>query len=116
MQTRIRAEIPEKIKVILNTYKEQDIEFNEINDHFNVRLHKLGINKKALIRTILKADSLVFVGISKSKNIRFNYIYDLFFEFNNIILKIPTSIKPKSLYLITIFKIERMEDEAKKYE
>ena len=117
MQTRIRAENPEKVKSILRTYKEQDIEYNEVNDHFNHKLKREGVNKQDVIRNLLNPENLIFVGVSKSKNPRFEYVHDLYFKIGkNRIIKIPTSMKAKSLYLITIIGMRRIDDEARKYE
>jgi hypothetical protein len=117
MQVRIKPEDPEKIKKILRGYKRGDIEFNEINDHFNLKLRREQINKEEVIKNILKPDSLVFVGVSESKNPNYDYVYDLYFKLSkHRVFKIPTSIKPKSLYLITIFKIRsKIQNEAIKY-
>ncbi len=117
MQVRIKTENPEKIKKILMTYKREDIKFNEFNDHFNLKLKREQINKEEVIKNILKPDKLVFVGVSESKNPNYDYVYDLYFKLSkNRIFKIPTSIKPKALYLITIIKIrKKIQDEAIKY-
>lgn len=115
MQIRIKKEDPEKIKRILRKYKKEQIEFNEPN--FTLKLDRRKIDRKEVIRNILKPDKLVFVGVSESKNPNYDYVYDLYFKLSkNRIFKIPTSIKPKSLYLITVFKIRRkIQDEAIKY-
>lgn len=117
MQVRIKKGDVEKIKNILRKYRKEDIEFNENNDHFNIKLKREKIDKKGVVKNILKPDKLAFVGISESKNPDYDYVYDLYFKLSkNRIFKVPTSIKPKSLYLITIFKIRRkVQDEAIKY-
>ena len=117
MQVRIRKVNVENIKTILRKYKKEDIEFNEINDHFNLKLEREKIDKNEVFKNILKPDKLAFVGISESKNPNYSYVYDLYFKLSKKrIFKIPISIKPKSLYLITIFKIRRkIQDEAIKY-
>jgi hypothetical protein len=117
MQVRIRKEDTEKIKNMLRRYKEEDVEFNELNDHFNLKLRREQISKEEVIKNLLKPDNLVFVGVSESKNLNYRYVYDLYFKLGKRrIFKIPVSIKPKSLYLITIFKIRsRIQNEAIKY-
>jgi hypothetical protein len=117
MQVRIRKEDTEKIKSMLRRYRKEDLEFNELNDHFNLKLKREQINKEEVIKNILKPDNLVFVGVSESKNPNYKYVYDLYFKLGRRrIFKIPVSMKPKSLYLITIFKIRsRMQNEAIKY-
>jgi len=76
------------------------------------------------IKTIVYGLIVVFVLVvtlfaynSASKNPNYDFVYDLYFRLSkNRIFKIPVSIKPKSLYVITIFKIRRkIQDEAIKY-
>ncbi len=115
MQVRIRSEDIEKIKKRLRDYTEEDIGYNE--PHFTLKLDREKIDRKEVIRNILKPEKLAFVGVSESKNPAYDYVYDLYFRLSkNRIFKIPASLKPKSLYLITIFKIRRkIQDEAIKY-
>ena len=115
MQKRLQTEDPEKIKIKLSNYKKENLEYNE--PHFTIKLDREKIDRKEVIKNILKPNSLVFVGVSKSKNPNYDFIYDLYFKTSrNRILKIPVSFKPKTLYLITIFKIRRkIQDEAIKY-
>ena len=115
MQTRIRTENTEKIKNILRDYGKESIEYNE--PHFTLKLDRLKIDRKEVVKNMLKPDNLIFVGVSESKNPAYDYVYDLYFRLSrHRIFKIPTSIKPKSLYLITIFKIRtRIQYEAIKY-
>lgn len=115
MQVRIKSESIEKIKEKLRSYTKDDIEYNE--PHFTLKLDREQIDRKEVIKNILKPDKLSFVGVSESKNPNYNCVYDLYFKLsNNRIFKIPASLKPKSLYLITIFKIRRrIQDEAIKY-
>lgn len=115
MQMRIRTENPDKIKVILKSYSKEDLTYNE--PHFTLKLDRLKIDRKEVVKNILKPEKLVFVGVSESKNPNYEYVYDLYFKLsNNRLFKIPTSIKAKSLYLITIFKIRRkIQNEAFKY-
>ncbi|MBU1603927.1 MAG: hypothetical protein KJ583_01295 [Nanoarchaeota archaeon] len=105
----------EKIKARLRSYSKEDIEFNE--PHFSIKLDREKIDLKEVIKNVLKPDKLVFAGISKSKNPNYKYVFDLYFKLSkNRIFKIPVSMKSKSLYLITIFKItRRIQDEAIKY-
>lgn len=115
MQNRIRTESPDKIRAILRSYSKEDIEYNE--PHFTIKLDRLKIDRKEVIKNILKPDRLAFVGVSESKNPDYDQVYDLYFKLSrNRIFKIPSSLKPKSLYLITIFKIRRrIQHEAVKY-
>lgn len=115
MQVRIKTEDPEKIKWVLSTYSKEDIEYNE--PHFTLKLDRQKIDRKEVIKNILTPDNLAFVGVSESKNPNYKYVYDLYFKLSkNRIFKIPVSIKPQSLYLITIIKIRRkIQDEALKY-
>lgn len=115
MQIRISKEDIEKIKNTLMKYKKEDLDYNE--PHFSLKLYRLKIDRKEVAKNILKPDKLVFAGKSKSKNPNYKYIYDLYFKLSkNRMFKIPTSIKPKALYLITIFKIrKKIQDEAIKY-
>ena len=115
MQIRIKKEDVEKIKSVLKVYKRENLDFNE--PHFTLKLNRQKIDRKEVIKNILKPDKLSFVGVSKSKNPNYKYVHDLYFKLSkNRIFKIPVSIKPKSLYVITIFKIRRkIQDEAIKY-
>ncbi|HLD15293.1 MAG TPA: hypothetical protein VJB94_01810 [Candidatus Nanoarchaeia archaeon] len=115
MQVRLKPANVEKIKKRLRKYTEKDLEYNE--PHFTLKLEREKIDKREVIKNILKPDNLAFVGISESKNPNYNYIYDLYFKLgNNRVFKIPISIKPKSLYLVTIYKIRRkLQNEANKY-
>ncbi len=115
MQIRIRQENPEKIKRMLLSFEEKDIEYNE--PHFSLKLQREKIDRKEVVKNILKPEKLVFVGVSASKNPNYDFVYDLHFKLSkNRTFKIPASIKPKSLYLITIFKIRRkVQNEAAKY-
>lgn len=115
MQERIKTENPEKIKQTLRKYEKREVEYNE--PHFTLKLERLKIDRKEVVKNVLKPDKLVLVGVSESKNPNYSYVYDLYFKLSkNRIFKIPVSIKPKSLYLITIFKIRRkLQNEAIKY-
>lgn len=115
MQIKIKKENSEQIKNVLRSYKKEDIEYNE--PHFTLKLDRLKIDRNEVIKNILKPDKLVLVGVSKSKNPNYKYVYDLYFKLSkNRVFKIPISIKPKSLYLVTIFKIRRkIQHEAFKY-
>lgn len=115
MQIRLGSEKIDKIKQTLRKYTEKDLEYNE--PHFTLKLEREKIDKREVIKNILKPDNLAFVGVSKSKNPNYDYIYDLYFKLgNNRVFKIPISIKPKSLYLVTIYKIRRkLQNEANKY-
>ena len=115
MQVRIKSEDVEKIKERLKNYSKENLEYNE--PHFTLKLDREKIDRKEVINNILKPDRLAFVGVSESKNPNYDYVYDLYFKLSkNRIFKIPASLKPKSLYLITIFKIRRkIQDEAIKY-
>jgi hypothetical protein len=115
MQTRIRRENVEKVRNKLRGYDKEDVQYNE--PHFTLKLDREKIDRNEVVRNILKPDKLAFVGISESKNPDYKYVYDLYFKLSkNRIFKVPASIKPKSLYLITIFKIRRkIQDEAIKY-
>ncbi|MFH1072503.1 MAG: hypothetical protein V1743_03680 [Nanoarchaeota archaeon] len=77
----------------------------------------IDINRKEIVRNLLKPHRLVFVGVSESKNISYRYVHDLYFQLSkHELYKIPASIKPKSLYVITIFKIRTdRHHEKKKY-
>jgi hypothetical protein len=115
MQTRIRREDAEKVKSLLRQYERKDIEYNE--PHFTLKLDRQKIDRNEVIKNVLKPDNLVFVGVSESKNPEYDYVYDLYFRLGkNRIFKIPASLKPQSLYLITVIKIRtRIQDEALKY-
>jgi hypothetical protein len=115
MQSKIRAENPDRIKQLLRQYERKDIEYNE--PHFALKLNRQKIDRNEVIKNILKPDNLIFVGVSESKNPEYDCVYDLYFRLSkNRIFKIPASLKPKYLYLITIIKIRtRIQDEALKY-
>ncbi|MBD3313099.1 hypothetical protein GF345_01520 [Candidatus Woesearchaeota archaeon] len=115
MQNRVRTENVSKVRNILIKYKRDDIEYNE--SHFTLKLERQKIDRKEVVKNILNPDKLVLVGVSESKNPGYRDVHDLYFKLSrNRIFKIPVSIKPKSLYLITIFKIrKRIQDEAAKY-
>lgn len=115
MQVRLRKEDAEKIKSILRKYKKSQIEYNE--PHFTLKLDRQKIDRKEIVRNVLTPDKLVFVGVAKSKNNNYKHVYDLYLELSrNRLFKIPASIKPESLYLITIYKIRRkLQNEALKY-
>lgn len=115
MQIRIKSGDIEEIKNRLKDYTQKDIEYNE--PHFTLKLEREKIDRNEVIRNLLKPDKLAFVGVSESKNPNYDYVYDLYFKLSkNRIFKLPVSLKPKSLYLITIFKIRRkIQDEAIKY-
>lgn len=115
MQKRLHTKNPEKIKEILRKYTKNQIEYNE--PHFTLKLERQKIDRKEVIKNILKPDKLVLVGVTESKNPIYDYVYDLYFGLSKRrIFKIPVSIKPKSLYLITIFKIRtKLQNEAIKY-
>ena len=115
MQVRIKAEDVERIKKILRGLTSKSIEYNE--PHFTLKLDRLKIDRKGVVKNILKPDNLAFVGVSESKNKNYNHIHDLYFKLSkNRIFKIPSSIKAKTLYLVTIFKIrKKVQDEAVKY-
>jgi hypothetical protein len=115
MQKRIKQGDITLIKEKLKTYKKDQLEYNE--PHFSLKLQRQKIDKKEVVKNILKPDNLILVGITKSKNPNYDYVYDLFFKLGKRrIFKIPISIKPKSLYLITIYKIRgKLTNEANKY-
>ncbi len=115
MEERIKKGDVKEIKDILRQYKKEDLEYNE--PHFDLKLQRQKIDRKEVIKNLLKPDKLTFVGISKAKNRKYKYVYDLFFELGKRrIFKIPVSIKPKSLYVITIYKIRgNIQNEAIKY-
>jgi len=117
MQNGIKKANLESIKKKLMSLKKEDLEFNLINDHFNVKLEREKIDKKEVIKNILNPKNLVFVGVSESKNPNYKYVHDLYFKLSkDRIFKVPVSIKSKSLYLITIFKIRnKIQNEAAKY-
>lgn len=115
MQKRLKSENPEKIKKILRKHKKENLEYNE--PHFTIKLDRQKIDRKEVIKNILKPDKLAFVGVSEAKNPDYDYVYDLYFKLSNSrIFKIPVSIKTKSLYLISVIKIRRkIQNEASKY-
>ncbi len=115
MQDRLKKADLEAIKNRLRSYSREDIEYNE--PHFSIKLAREKIDKKEVIKNLLKPDKLVLSGISKSKNPSYKHVFDLYFRLSkNRIFKIPASMKSKSLYLITIFKIRRrIQDESIKY-
>lgn len=115
MQERIKPGSIEKIKEILRSYTAEQIEYNE--PHFTFKLDVLKIDRKEVVKNVLKPDKLAFVGLCKSKNPNYKVVYNLYFKLSkNRVFKIPASMKWKSLYLITIFKIRRrLQDEASKY-
>lgn|SRR3989344_5479806 len=100
---------------MLKRYQKADLEYNE--PHFSLKLEREKIDRHEVIKNILKPDKLVYVEVSESKNPNYDCIYDLYFKLGkHRVFKIPVSIKPKSLYLITIFKIRtRIQNEAIKY-
>ncbi|MBN1156266.1 hypothetical protein JXA85_01495 [Candidatus Woesearchaeota archaeon] len=90
---------------------------SNIMSRISLKLEREKIDRREVIKNILKPDNLVFVGVSKAKNPSYDFVYDLYFKLSkNRIFKIPVSIKPKSIYVITIFKIRRrIQNEAIKY-
>ena len=115
MQRRIKPGSISEIKARLSRFSKEDITYNE--PHFTLKLDRQKIDRKEVLTNLLKPEKLAFVGVSESKNPNYDYVYDLYFKLSkNRIFKIPASIKPKSLYLITIIKIRRkVQDEAIKY-
>ena len=115
MQTRREAKDVEKIRQLLRKYARNQIEYNE--PHFTLKLDRLQIDRREVLKNIRNPSKLVFVGTSDSKNPNYDYVHDLYFRLSkNRVFKVPASLKPKSLYLITIFKIRRrMQHEANKY-
>lgn len=115
MQNRVKTENVQKIQEILKEYHVENIEYNE--PHFTLKMDRLKIDKKEVVKNLLNPERLVLVGVSESKNVNYEHVHDLYFKLSkNRMFKIPASIKPKSLYLITIFKIRRrIQDEASKY-
>ena len=85
--------------------------------HFTLKLEQTQIDRKEIVKNLLKPDKLVLVGVSSSKHPSYLYVYDLYFKLNSYVLKLPTSIGPKRLYLITLFKIHirKIDHEAHKY-
>ena len=78
MQIRIKKVNPDKIKRILRKYRKEDLEYNE--PHFALKLEREKIDKKEVVKNILKPDKLAFVGTSESKNPNYDYVYDLYFK------------------------------------
>lgn len=115
MQDRIATVHPEKIKCLLRKYREHHIVYNE--PHFSLKLMREHIDRREVVKHILNPHALVLVGVSRSKNPNYHFVYDLYFQLSkHRVFKIPASLKPKSLYLITIFKIRtRIQHEAFKY-
>ena len=115
MQKRLGLEDIENIKSILSKYNTENIIYNE--PHFTLKLERLKIDRKEVVKEILKPTKLVLVGVSESKNKNYDYIYDLYFKMGKSrIFKIPVSFRTQSLYLITIFKIRRkIQNEATRY-
>jgi len=115
MQIRIRSERLEKLKRILRRYSRRDLDFNE--PHVTLKLDRQQIDRQEVIRNLLRPKNLVFVGVSESKNPRFEQVYDLYFRLGRSrILKVPVSTSPKRLYVITVFKIRsKIQHEAAKY-
>ncbi len=115
MQTRVGLENLEKIKALLRDFREDDLAYNE--PHFSIKLEREKIDRREVIKNVLKPDKLVLVGVSESKNPNYLFVYDLYFKLSrHRVFKIPVSMKPKSLYLITVFKIRTgIQHEAIKY-
>lgn len=115
MQERLDSADVGKMRKRLRGYVRNNLEFNE--PHFTLKLQVQKIDRKEVIKNLLRPDNLVFVGISKSRNPQYKYVHDLYFRLSkNRIFKIPVCLKHKSLYLITIFKIRRkVQHEALKY-
>ena len=65
MQVRIKKENIERLRSTLKKYKKENIEYNE--PHFTLKLDRLKIDRKEVIKNILKPDKLVLAGVSKSK-------------------------------------------------
>lgn len=114
MQEKMRVASTEKIKTLLREYHKGQIRYNE--PHFTLKLRREQIDRKEVVKNLLKPDRLVFVGVSASKNPNYLYVYDLYFQLKSYLIKIPTSMRPKCLYLITLFKIQgRINHEANPY-
>ena len=99
-----RADI-NKIKEELKKYSEKQIAFNE--PHVTQRCLLRDITKEEVIQNLLKPDKLVYVGEQESKYLTENK-YDLYFVFSNTrAYRFPVVLKEKSLYVITVIKINR---------
>ncbi len=94
-----------KVKEELSKYSKEQIIFNE--PHVTQRCLLRDITKEEVIQNLLKSDKLVYVGEQESKypNER---KYDLYFVLSNTkAYRLPVVLKEKSLYVITVIKINR---------
>ena len=94
-----------KVKEELRRYLEKQILFNE--PHVTQRCLLRDITKEEVIQNLLKPDKLVYAGEQESKYLN-EKKYDLYFVFSNTrAYRFPVILKEKSLYVITVIKINR---------
>ena len=94
-----------KVKEELSKYSKEQIIFNE--PHVTKRCLLRDITKEEVLQNLLKPDKLVYVGEQES-NYPNEKKYDLYFVFSNTrAYRFPVVLKEKSLYVITVIKINR---------
>ena len=94
-----------KVKEELSKYSKEQIIFNE--PHVTERCLLRDITKEEVIQNLLKPDKLVYAGEQESKHPN-EKKYDLYFVFSNTrAYRFPVILKEKSLYVITVIKINR---------
>ncbi|MDP6548093.1 MAG: hypothetical protein QF917_04015 [Candidatus Woesearchaeota archaeon] len=94
-----------KVKEELKKYSENQIVFNE--PHVTQRCLIRDISKEEVVQNLLKPDKLVYAGKQESKFPN-EKKYDLYFVFSNTrAYRLPVILKEKSLYVITVIKINR---------
>jgi len=94
-----------KVKEELKKYSKEQIRFNE--PHVTERCLLRDITKEEVIQNLLKPDKLVYVGEQESK-FPDEKKYDIYFVLSNTrAYRFPIVLKEKSLYVITVIKINR---------
>ena len=93
------------VKEELKRYSEKQIVFNE--PHVTERCLLREITKEEVIQNLLNPDKLVYAGEQVSK-FPTEKKYDLYFVLSNTrAYRFPVVLKEKSLYVITVIKINR---------
>ena len=94
-----------KVREELVKYSKYQIIFNE--PHVTQRCLLRNITKEEVLQNLLKPNKLVYVGEQES-NYPNEKKYDLYFVFSNTrAYRFPVVLKEKSLYVITVIKINR---------
>ncbi len=95
----------EEIKALLKRYSREQVAFNE--PHITERCLWRNITKEEILQCLLSLHALVYAGEQESKS-PFERKYDLYFVLSNTrAYRIVAVLREKSLYVITVIKINR---------